>query len=370
MKSILIISLLFLCNLCFAQVGRIGINHSNPGVELDIRTFDTDDGSEINLGNADNSHYLRLFSGRDNFPSPIIFWKPGDPLVFATRTIGLPDFTEWMRIKSSGEVGIGVDNPINSLHIKGPKWAGISIEAGTYDPHIQLTSTTAGPLINHGEWTIRNHVDNDKSFEVNYNSGSGMTMDTLGNLGIKTDDPAATLDVNGSIRIGGLAVTNAPLISQVDGYLTSYNPVTAINASSFHCSVVSDDHPYISTGRFALGASNTSPSSCIEMVSPVQLFHGDVINAMNVKYYDQSSTKDLEFSLFHLDENGSSILLLEITPISNSSTFTVLNISDIFSAHTIDNQNYSYYITVKPVNSLGTPVTWDTSISIVSVHIQ
>lgn len=368
MKSSIAILLLIMGFNLSAQVGRVGINETDPEVELDIKTLLTDDGAEINLGNADNSHYLRLFSGRDNFPYPIIYWKPGDPLVFGTNSIGQSDFTEWMRIKSSGEVGIGVDNPINSLHIKGPKWVGLSIEAGIYDPFIQLSSSTAGPLTYNREWTIRNDVSNDKSFEVNYNNGTGMTMDTLGRVGIRTDEPNNTLDVNGNLTVRGLASSPYSLLSHENGNISTYNSVTAINASSFHCTLVSEDTPYTSTGRYAWGGRSGSTSTCISMVSDVQFLHGDLINSFTVRFLDSSSSKNLRFKLIRIDENGSYNELANTTLIAEEAN--QISRTDVFISHTVDNLNNSYYVTFEPVNSSGTPVIWDSSIRIVAVNIR
>lgn len=96
------------------QVGNVGIGTTNPANTLDIRGPGIDDPSTLQVGNSDESHFVRLFGGRDTDPNPHVLWKNGDPLRFATDASG---FTERMRIQSDGNVGIGTTTPSALLDV-------------------------------------------------------------------------------------------------------------------------------------------------------------------------------------------------------------------------------------------------------------
>ena len=70
---------------------KVGVNTDQPNAELDVRTTNMNDGADINIANSDNSHYLRLFSGKqDNvFPNPTIYWNQTDSLVFGSFDLNL-----------------------------------------------------------------------------------------------------------------------------------------------------------------------------------------------------------------------------------------------------------------------------------------
>ncbi len=100
---IIAIGILFLIISCqsFAQE-KVGIN-TVPVTELDVRTTTVDDGADINVGNADNSHFLRMFSGKtsSSFPNPTIYWKSPDSLMFGRLD---SQFLELMRLNPDGDI--------------------------------------------------------------------------------------------------------------------------------------------------------------------------------------------------------------------------------------------------------------------------
>ncbi|MEM9544494.1 MAG: hypothetical protein AAGA77_00905 [Bacteroidota bacterium] len=81
---------------------KVGIN-TTPSTELDVRTTANEDGADINVGNADNSHFLRLFSGKSatSFPNPAIYWKDPDSLMFGR--LG-DQFLELLRLNPDGDI--------------------------------------------------------------------------------------------------------------------------------------------------------------------------------------------------------------------------------------------------------------------------
>ena len=97
-------SLLFsmFCLLGLNAQEKVGVNTSTPVGELDVRTTSAEDGADINIGNVDNSHFLRLFSGKVDqaFSNPTLYWNHQDSLVFGTFG---SQFLELARLNSDGD---------------------------------------------------------------------------------------------------------------------------------------------------------------------------------------------------------------------------------------------------------------------------
>jgi uncharacterized protein (TIGR02145 family) len=96
--------------------GNVGIGVTDPVFNLDIRGKNRDESGIIMLGNADVSHKMVFYGGRENDPNPFIQWKQGDPLRFSTDGGG---WSEKMRIDTAGNVGIGTVNPAAKLDVSG-----------------------------------------------------------------------------------------------------------------------------------------------------------------------------------------------------------------------------------------------------------
>jgi hypothetical protein len=75
---------------------------------------DPDDGVKVNLSNADTSHFLRLYSGRENLPKPIMYWHHGDALELGMAD---PDENNYQRFLSFDGRTIGVHNTGYSVFI-------------------------------------------------------------------------------------------------------------------------------------------------------------------------------------------------------------------------------------------------------------
>lgn len=97
----------------------IGVNIEQPEFLLDLRSSNTPDPSQLNISNQDKSRFLRFFSGSETFPEPSTSWAPGRSLLFATFDDNTFDFQEYMRIASTGNVGIGTTNPQSRLDVNG-----------------------------------------------------------------------------------------------------------------------------------------------------------------------------------------------------------------------------------------------------------
>jgi hypothetical protein len=99
----------------YYNAGKVGIGTDNPGANLEVRGYSTDNGANIRIGNSDLSHFLLIWSGRENDPNPFIWWKAGDPLRFSTDQGG---WSEKMRITSNGQLGIGTQTPDSSALVE------------------------------------------------------------------------------------------------------------------------------------------------------------------------------------------------------------------------------------------------------------
>lgn len=235
MKIILpFIFILFVLPASFSQF--IGINTSNPQTELDIRTLSTNDGSIINIGNLDNSHFLRLFSGRDSiFPYPIMYWNKGDSLSMGTWGV---NYEELLQLKSDGTMYL------NSAQ-------GISLNEGNlplitrgYDPF------TSGSYQGIGRWgvfmepfylTFGTPNIPGRGFQfVQYNSdgsiqSTGMRLKD-GNLGIGTLDPLYRIDAQAPQAVARLISSNTQNGSVLELRNTSFTDesdyIGAINFSN------------------------------------------------------------------------------------------------------------------------------------------
>lgn len=144
---------------------------ANP---FNVQGNNADDGGIVNIGNADFSHRLILFGGRENDPNPFISWKQGDPLRFVTDEGG---WSEKMRITSEGKVGIGISNPSAKLDIAG---------------NVNLNSNqiiNLGDPVNAQDAATKAYVDAKKGHYVGEMFGGGVVfyVDNTGQHGLIAD---------------------------------------------------------------------------------------------------------------------------------------------------------------------------------------
>ncbi len=111
----------------------------------------------------------------------------------------------------TGKVGIGTDSPAQELHIKGNVyadggWARVSGNKGLY-----FETHQGGFHMTDAIW-IRNW--NDKGLNLDVGNNTKVALVTKGRIGVNTDTPKASLDVNGEVKIGN---TSASCISTTAG---------------------------------------------------------------------------------------------------------------------------------------------------------
>jgi hypothetical protein len=208
--------------------GNVGIGITNPAAKLDVRGTNTDDGAVFLLGNADLSHRLVLFGGRSGDPNPFIQWKQGDPLRFVTDQEG---WSEKMRITGDGKVGIGTTLPSAILDIAGGNnWDLVNgdgdFRLGNSQYRIKMGIALGGGgagaagIMQYGQPGGYNVLKlGAQGNYLLYINGS-----TLG-VGIGTDSPQASLDIQGSLRIAdGSEMAGSILTSDNNGIASWQNP--------------------------------------------------------------------------------------------------------------------------------------------------
>lgn len=176
--------------LTLSQAGNFGIGLNNPSVPL---SFANTLSKKISLYHgASGDAGLGVFANELRINSDY----NGADITFGYDhyTNG---FTERMRVKGNGNVGIGTASPNSKLEVFGSGY-GIyqndgTVSVGTY------TSASGGWL-----GTTTNHP----LHFFTANSGEKMTLSVAGNLGVGTTVPVYRLDVNGRMRLRHNGVTS------------------------------------------------------------------------------------------------------------------------------------------------------------------
>jgi len=182
-------------NALYYDKGNIGIGTSTPlwSANLDIRGMDTDDGGVVNIGNADNTHKLTFFSGRENDPNPFLRWSDGDPFRFATNA-GDFFWDELMRITSDGKVGIGTDTPYTDLDIKSDS---ITLESKISLRNLDNSNTLYLSSGSENWDPYLSFKGGDALRVMRYDEGLSelMCIQNDGHVGIGTSTPTFNLDI-------------------------------------------------------------------------------------------------------------------------------------------------------------------------------
>ena len=176
-------------------------------------------------------------------------WRSGASaaeLTFSTDSGSDAAPVEAMRIDSAGRVGIGTNNPNNLLHVEGASGSISSMRVANPDVGLKLSAYTNS----HGE--IRVETNHPLVFKTNGNSEK-MRIQSGGNVGINTINPATALDVDGTVTATAFAGDGSALTGV--GGSTTYGAVGtylwANRGSS--TSTISSNSTYAGSGLYPTG---------------------------------------------------------------------------------------------------------------------
>jgi len=171
--------------------GKVGIGTSSPDYKLDIEV-------------SGNGYISRFFNPTSSGSGLLIKAGNGsNPVLDIKDHVG----NQRMIVLGSGEVGIGIEQPTERLHVNGNQiiTGDITVDGLSYLSGIILYNTGAISNVDHitGVSHLRLSADN--------NGGTDVFINTDGNVGIGTISPTEALTVNGTVKCKEVHVTeNVP----------------------------------------------------------------------------------------------------------------------------------------------------------------
>ena len=211
------IFLLFFLMITFTSLRaqNVGINTPVPETELDIRTLSTDDGSEINVGNLDNSYFLRLFSGRNSNPFSIMHWNINSEFILGPS---LPSGAGFNKFLSFNGKTIGVYNTGRSIFM--------GDGAGENDDE------TDNANIGIGSGALKNNIQGSKNIAIGdstlHNNGIGALLLTDASNNVAVGSKTLLLNTIGNENT---AIGNQSLMKNETGYKNTANGYRALESN-------------------------------------------------------------------------------------------------------------------------------------------
>ena len=200
---------------------NVGIGTTSPDVDLDIR------GTNPSIILADNSPSDNKFIAFNiDVPSDdvhTISVDQADSLAFGEK-LEANDTSlenEWVRITKTGNVGIGTTSPDSPLHIQYDNSSGEgAVHSNFNNVGLQIENTNASGVAaiqlrssdSDGYILYDDDGPNEGNFHFKTDGQDGASVLTLqdgGNVGIGTESPTTTLDVEGTVSYKHTAFTTA-----------------------------------------------------------------------------------------------------------------------------------------------------------------
>ena len=180
----------------FVANGNLGIGTTSPSAGLHVRTSTRSISCAADgAGQGGASYFIMGNSDSGGTSGPNVIFAANRSLSFGVgNSFTAADggtFTEYARIDSSGNVGIGLTSPDSRLHVKG---------AGTTFAQLRIGYNG----------TSDNYYDGNTHY---FRSGSGnsnyVTFDSSGNVGIGTTSPSDKLNIVTSSVNAGVTVSGS-----------------------------------------------------------------------------------------------------------------------------------------------------------------
>tara|TARA_R110000796_G_scaffold130539_1_gene246201 strand:- start:305 stop:2380 length:2076 start_codon:yes stop_codon:yes gene_type:complete len=353
------------------SAGNVGIGTDTPGAKLDVESeiliSGTDPILRMERGDGFNSDILKVESSTDNL---IIGDTSLDDIIFES------DSGEAMRILASGNVGIGTDNPVDKLSVRGS--AGTN-SISVLDPILDSRRASMGldPLEN-GFVELRR----DNNTIYTYLGSSGNSYINGGNVGIGTSSPGYKLDVAGDARLNGVTFVASGATRSINSHSsagllrlsggTSLTDGAHINIAGNAYS--SGDYVEVAAARTYItgnvGIGTTTPTEKLEVdggvkilgklnvSDDIQLSGARVIrNLNNHLYLDSAPTKQI-----YLRPEGTTALALSSAGANFSSSISATD--GLFSGNVGVSANVE---SIKPLLTLSNNISSNDSSAGVSI---
>ena len=189
------------------NTGRVGIGTTSPGYDLQVyRAPDPQIGVQSTAG----SLRMGISTGGGTIvvsalSQSAVITNDNGPLHLGTAA-NPPSYPR-MTIDTSGLVGIGTTQPSNTLQVEGSIHTDgnpIYLRSGPTDHNDFVKWNSSVDRVDVAGWNGANlgYTNSDGSMHTTLTTTSG------GTVGINSTSPGATLDVNGSAKIGGGSVVN------------------------------------------------------------------------------------------------------------------------------------------------------------------
>ncbi|HSP17254.1 MAG TPA: hypothetical protein VLV78_21100 [Thermoanaerobaculia bacterium] len=174
--------------------GNLGIGHSPANGKLDLK-------GALWIENASTDHAIRIAPGTTGGTHLIdANYAASGGLLPLRISANTPTSPYQLYLDTSGNVGIG-GPPSDKLHVLGR----VRVDGGPGASKSALMTFigTDATSVFRTWYAGVNAFSADGSFEIKNTVGGGMTIDSLGNVGIGVTVPGARLDVNGTIFAAG-----------------------------------------------------------------------------------------------------------------------------------------------------------------------
>jgi hypothetical protein len=217
--------------------GKVGVNTNAPQYLLDVIGFGA---QSIRVASADGDlAVLRMLSNGNNE------WSLASDTVMRFRK----DSTEYMRLDSSGRLGLGTSSPVYTLDCRGTFYAAVASGSN---------NITLGDTSNGTQSTIRTS-NNNLIFSANASTES-FRVDSSGRLGLGTSSPSYVLDARGSV-----ASTSAGGIQTVLSFASDGIVGTISNHSLAFFANNAEKARIDTSGRLLVGTSSDSGGALLQV---------------------------------------------------------------------------------------------------------
>ena len=212
--------------------GNVGVGLTQPQNSLDVNTS-----FSVSFGNQPTTGYLRFVSTTSvNYVQSGLSSTSGSaaPLVFTTVNAG----TEWMRLTSSGFLGIGTNSVSNKLDVWGTsgnvavaRFYGVGASCYVYHDNDNAANQTAIQFNKAGTMYWVNYVPGSSS-DIRWNNSGGdrMTLTSAGALSVTGSVSCTSVTGSGTIQAPSIIASGAGQVALVPGgasnpgYVAIYNP--------------------------------------------------------------------------------------------------------------------------------------------------